>query len=314
MHHKWLEEVKWVADLGLLQVVHSSDGIFFSISPTGFIEMSMATRKAKARPSKPHITYQPSDYESDPTVLVSHGDPALNLPPPPPSTRTNTELNLSVLQRYLPFTTSILVIAPYAVVYTFGATTQRWEKSNIEGTLFVVGQSLPSASVVACPPPERYAVLVLNRRGLENFILELRAGCDVETTAEFVILQEAAEGEKVWGLWVFEEKEPASTRGMRGEVERVLKSCVARTDAANDSNNARLGGVGRDGLSANELFAPQEHKLDAASSSGLSERSYAHQPDQPQVQSDVRAEVQPSSGDDILGRLFQKARENLQKS
>lgn len=140
-------------------------------------------------------------------------------------TTTNDVLNLSVLQRHLPSTVSIAFLAPYAVVYIFSATTQAWEKSGIEGTLFVVKLQ-----------DEGHAVVVLNRRGLDNFILHLKSAKEVDVTDEYIILQgngadnlgnwNAAE-QKVYGLWIFEE-EQGSTKGVREACGRCIVECAEK--------------------------------------------------------------------------------------
>lgn len=136
--------------------------------------------KQRARHHNPHNPHQPSDNDSD---MPTH------LPPP---TRTNTDLNLSVLRRYFPSTRTILSIAANAVVYAFSASTGQWEKSGIEGALFV------------CETEEGFVVVVLNRHGLENLVLDVREVRDVEVTSEFLILRVPGEGEgeKVMGLWI----------------------------------------------------------------------------------------------------------------
>ncbi|QKD48823.1 uncharacterized protein FOBCDRAFT_287696 [Fusarium oxysporum Fo47] len=130
-----------------------------------------------------------SDYESDAAAI--HADYA----PPPP--RTNTELNLSVLQRYLPSIHTILSIAANAVIYTFNSASESWEKSGVEGTMFVCAQS---------PLPEdpgqrpRACVFVLNRRGLDNVIVDLSRVTHAEVSGELVIMKvegEWQEGDKV---------------------------------------------------------------------------------------------------------------------
>ncbi|KAL9016477.1 MAG: hypothetical protein Q9185_006170 [Variospora sp. 1 TL-2023] len=171
----------------------------------------MTPKKSKNRLSHPQPHLQPSDYESDLPTSTSH--------------RTNPALNLSVLRRHLPTTTAILFIAPYAVIYTFSAPTSSWEKSGIEGTLFVCAQTLhPTTNA------ERYSVVVLNRKGLNDFLCPLQGDADFEQG--YVILRGKDEGggeagEKVWGIWVFEEEE-GSTMGCRGVCAGVVKECAAR--------------------------------------------------------------------------------------
>ena len=176
---------------------------------------------------KPHHHSLPTRPQPRHAHHVSASDSELPPPAPPPQ-RTNLELNLSVLQRHFPSTSSILSLAPYAVLYIFNPTSSAWEKSGIEGTLFVCSLFLPTSENVS---RERYAVTILNRRGLENFWLELLKGEEVEKTSEYVILQKdqasGEGGQKVYGLWIFEE-ETGSTKGIRGITADLIAECAAR--------------------------------------------------------------------------------------
>jgi len=176
----------------------------------------MASRKAKARAHQAQPLPQPSDYETD--------APNLDILPPPP--RSNTELNLSVIQRHNPSVRSILSIAPYAVVYLFSPAAQAWEKCGIEGTLFVC--QLTQSSIGA----DRYAVTILNRRGLDSFTTELLSGDDVENTEEYVILQVGAEDgtPQIYGLWIFSEPPPSSTANTRTINAQIIQDCAIQAE------------------------------------------------------------------------------------
>src|ERR1700761_1327198 len=85
--------------------------------------------------------------------------------PPPPTTdfaSTSEALNLKVLRRHYPNVLTILHIAPYAVLYTFSAT-QQWEKTGIEGTLFIVHQSPDHVASAHDVQPQKFSVIILNR-------------------------------------------------------------------------------------------------------------------------------------------------------
>ncbi|KAI4219775.1 MAG: hypothetical protein L6R36_008084 [Xanthoria steineri] len=179
----------------------------------------MTPKKPKTHQRHQSAHLQPSDqYDSD-----------VPLPPPQdvPPQRTNAELNLSVLQRHLPSTTSIISIAPYAVVYIFTSAPQNgpvWEKSGIEGTLFVCQQT-----IAPMDGTERYSVVVLNRKGLNDFICPLSGDIDYE--AGYIILRSSSEEggeENIWGLWIFEEEEGSSTAGMREVNAKIIQECAAR--------------------------------------------------------------------------------------
>lgn len=217
----------------------------------------MTPRKQRHRgPHHHHPTplNQVSDYESEAYVK----EPAI-----PPPTRTNTELNLSVLRRYNPSIASILSIAANAVIYIFTPSTQSWEKSGVEGTLFVCSQE-PSHN-----GGERYCAVVLNRRGLENFNVDLARVQDVEISAELLIVrllsEEEQEGVKVVGIWLHEDKD-----GTREINAALIKSCWEKAHQNRVVENAygqgaqqeafsygepQLGGMGGRRLSMRELFA-----------------------------------------------------------
>lgn len=124
-----------------------------------------------------------SDYESDAVqYMESRDEPAVAHR----LSRTNTDLNVSVLSRYLPGVRSILSIAASATVYLF-SETEGWEKCGVEGTMFVVereplvtptGHSLTQVSV-----------FVLNRRALENLVVDLVKVTDCELAEELIIFR-----------------------------------------------------------------------------------------------------------------------------
>lgn len=179
------------------------------------------------QPSSPDLAYSHSSIIMATTVYASHhpqpSDNELEYSAPANPAITNDVLNLSVLQRHLPSTVSIDYVAPYAVIYTFSTTTQAWEKAGIEGTLFVVELR-----------DEGHAVVVLNRRGLDNFILRLKSAEDVDVSGEYIIVQGNgadnlgngnADEQKVYGLWIFEE-EQGSTKGVREACGRCIVECA----------------------------------------------------------------------------------------
>ncbi len=126
------------------------------------------------------------------------------------------------------------LIVPYAVVYIFSPDREGWEKSGIEGTLFVVR----TRNRQQAQEREGFAVVVLNRRGLENFVLELKTSEEVELTEEYVIVRDNGEGyedgePKIYGLWIFEE-EGGSTKGMRRMCGEVIVERAKRVEQRNE--------------------------------------------------------------------------------
>lgn len=171
-----------------------------------------------------------------------HHHPSEELPPPAAqlTRRTNEQLNLSVLRHHNPDTLRILSIAPYAVLYLFSPSTSAWEKTGTEGTLFVSQLSNTDEGV------ERYAVTLLNRRGLENFSEELKEADAVEVQGEYVILKVEAEDDDgdddredererggkmlVYGLWIFSEPAPSSTALTRELNAKIMRECAEQAE------------------------------------------------------------------------------------
>ena len=140
----------------------------------------------------------------------------------------NDNLNLKVVNRHYPTVRAILSIAPFAVIYTFSPLIPGWEKSGIEGTLFIC-ELFPSAQ-----GRPGYSVIILNRKGLENFAMELRSADDVEVTEEYIILQNREEREndpQIIGLWIFAEPSPSSTAEARNANAQLIKACANQADA-----------------------------------------------------------------------------------
>jgi hypothetical protein len=177
------------------------------------------TRAAQLQP-QPQPTQ--SDYDTDTANIT---DAATSMAPPP--TRTNTELNLLVLRRYVPNIERIMSIAPFAVVYLFSPETQQWEKSGVEGTLFVCQRSGGDYL--------RYNVVILNRKSLDNFITELISGEDIEITEQYVILQVIGDDgtPNIYGLWIFSEEDTVPS--VRETVANSIQECAVRAEMARES-------------------------------------------------------------------------------
>lgn len=211
-------------------------------------------------------TVAASDYESD----AAHYLEARDLPPPPHLPhRTNTELNLSVLRRYLPSIRSIVSIAANAVVYIISPTTQTWEKSGVEGTLFVCEQEPVTVSGHLMP---RACVFVLNRRGLDNLVVELCMATECEVTDELITFNVegtdhtavtdsdvdpgSEENRRVIGLWIHADQD--DTREVNAAIIQDVwrQSRLITTLGETETREAEVGGPGDMGrrLSITELF------------------------------------------------------------
>lgn len=146
------------------------------------------------------------------------------------------DLNHRVVARYLPGLDRILHTTPYAVIYLFQPTTSSWEKSGVEGSLFIC-QFTALGSL-------HFALVILNRRGLDNWIVEIVSHDGVQVTDEYIMLagqrqlqdlsgqqtQIASDADdRIWGIWVFEEA-VGSTKGQRDECRELITACARKAE------------------------------------------------------------------------------------
>ncbi|KXJ92519.1 hypothetical protein Micbo1qcDRAFT_202743 [Microdochium bolleyi] len=119
---------------------------------------------------------QTSDYESDTPYYMSADAPSAAAHLANRSTMSIRDLNLSVLKRYLPSITDVLFHAVNGVVYTLSYSSMTWERGTVEGTVFVCLQGGHPAQDLG----SNACVIVLNRKGLDNFILDLSTVSSIE--------------------------------------------------------------------------------------------------------------------------------------
>lgn len=217
---------------------------------------TMPSKKNKSRAAQLHPQPAQSDYDTD---TANPTDAAPQMAPPPQ--RTNNELNMLVLKRYLPDLEAIETLAPFAVVYFFSSETQQWEKSGVEGTLFVCRLSAHETGYT------RYNVVILNRKGLDNFVTELVSGEDIQLEEQYLILQVQGEDgmQNIYGLWIFEDE--SDTR-KREEVVSKVQECAVRAE------------MGRASWQQNGHVEVVQDNLDGEEESGKEEEYTPAQPPQ----------------------------------
>ncbi|KAE8349144.1 hypothetical protein BDV28DRAFT_141847 [Aspergillus coremiiformis] len=310
----------------------------------------MTTRRTPRQPNNNNYRHnhpQPCDYDSDYQNYFSdmqqHQEQQETLMPPPPI-RSNEELNLAVLRRHNPAITSILSLAPYAVIYIFSPSTRQWEKNGVEGSLFVCQLSQGPLG------EERYNAFVLNRRGLNNFDVPLTDGDNVEITEEYVILKvdndsglsmgnsNNTNGKsannvdlRIYGLWIYSEPPPNSTAETRSINAQVIRECAVHAGQSMKLARERLEATRQNGLHAaaaaaastaapvdevqssvamgrqvslRDLFGQQRAQDDEWSTKAHHVES---QEWRQSAISDPIAQPQPQPQQDVLGDLFRRA-------
>lgn len=224
-----------------------------------------------------HRTVAASDYESD-AQYADPQNPTHSSAQPPG--RSNEELNIGVLKRYVPSIQNIASIAANAVVYIINPETHVWDKTNIEGTLFVCDQE---PLVVATSSMSRACVFVLNRRSLDNAMVDLAkvSICEVQGELLSIKAKGASLGnaaadtgdatEKVLGLWIHADKEDTRevnyskiqelwqevTRGTKSMSASGMMGTVPESQAGREQSVGPAMQVAGRRLSISDLFGQQ---------------------------------------------------------
>jgi len=119
--------------------------------------------------------------------------------------------NLKVLSRLDPMILDIAGSATHVVLYEFGTASQTWEKTGVEGSLFVAKRS----------EAPRFKLVVLNRSSKDNLEVAVTGKFQMQVQDPYLIFQEVKSGTpKVHGIFFHDGAE-------REAVASLLKRVVA---------------------------------------------------------------------------------------
>ena len=202
----------------------------------------------KRRSKQPRHHIEQSDYDSE----AYHTDAAAQVLAAAVThpARDNNELNLVVLQRHYPDVIQIVSHASFSVLYTFNPQNGTWEKSDMEGPLFVC-ELLPAQLPGTRPSAliQRYKAIILNRKSLLNFNMDLVSPSQIEVNDEFVmfnVVDDEGEG-TAYGLWIFAGK-GESTEHQKEINSQVIVNLATRAEESTQmaQQAAELEGNGRE--------------------------------------------------------------------
>ena len=258
-----------------------------------------------------------------------------------PSADTRESLALSVLSRYLPTLTRIIATTSFCHLYrgAFSAETGNfaWEKKELAGSSFLCASKSPPST------EEQYHLIILNRLGVTNFIWTLSSTECIEDDGNHLVFNHTSgfspipqepgyeiDAQSCWGIWVF------PNPSMADEREKMRESLMECARLAEEATKARErlqqqqqqqqqqqappprppaasatpeyehnGGAPLGGFSImNQVFGPQAGGTPPHYPTPPPPQQY-HPPVQQQQQQYTPA----SNGSDVLGRLFENARQ-----
>lgn len=104
-------------------------------------------------------------------------------------------MNVAALKRVDPYVKDILETATHVALYTFNAINNEWEKTNIEGALFVYSRN-----------GEPYnSVLIMNRLNTNNLVEPVTQGLDLQLQEPFLLYRNSRCN--IYGIWFYDKEE-----------------------------------------------------------------------------------------------------------
>nr|XP_019815520.1 PREDICTED: mRNA-decapping enzyme 1B [Bos indicus] len=141
------------------------------------------------------------------------------------------DISLAALRRHDPYISRIVDVASQVALYTFGHRANEWEKTDVEGTLFVYTRS-------ASP---KHGFTIMNRLSMENRTEPITKDLDFLLQDPFLLYRNARLS--IYGIWFYDKEECQriaelmKKRGTRGafvllitvgEPETLLKLLLLR--------------------------------------------------------------------------------------
>jgi mRNA-decapping enzyme 1B len=124
------------------------------------------------------------------------------------------EANLRLLQRSVDRSISnILGSATHVVLYEFSQDSQSWEKSDVEGSMFLAVR------------PSGYLLAILNRNSRDNYPIELSADFQLQHSDPYLIFRQQQNGKTIIrGIWFPNAAERVSMNDMLQIVLEDLRN------------------------------------------------------------------------------------------
>ncbi|XP_071570512.1 uncharacterized protein Dcp1 isoform X1 [Temnothorax nylanderi] len=132
--------------------------------------------------------------------------------------RTELRMNVAALKRVDPYVKDILETATHVALYTFNADENEWEKTDIEGALFLYSRN-----------GEPYnSILIMNRLNTNNLVEPVAPGLDLQLQEPFLLYRNSRCN--IYGIWFYEKEECVRIANM---LNKLLKECEENRKISN---------------------------------------------------------------------------------
>lgn len=104
-------------------------------------------------------------------------------------------MNVSALRGVDPYMKDILETATHVALYTFNADDNEWEKTDVEGALFVYSRK----------GEPYHSILIMNRLNIKNLVEPVTQGLDLQLQEPFLLYRNSSC--RIFGVWFYDKDE-----------------------------------------------------------------------------------------------------------
>lgn len=108
---------------------------------------------------------------------------------------TELRMNVAALKRVDPYVKDILDSATHVALYTFNSDSNAWEKTDVEGALFVYGRN----------GEPYHGIVIMNRLNTNNLVEPVSNGLDFQLQEPFLLYRNAKS--RIYGIWFYDKDE-----------------------------------------------------------------------------------------------------------
>ncbi|XP_012223387.1 mRNA-decapping enzyme 1A [Linepithema humile] len=124
--------------------------------------------------------------------------------------RIELRMNVAALKRVDPYVKDILETATHVALYTFNAEENEWDKTDIEGALFLYSRN----------GEPYHSILIMNRLNTNNLVEPVAPGLDLQPQEPFLLYRNSRNN--IHGIWFYEKEECIRIACM---LRKLLKEC-----------------------------------------------------------------------------------------
>ncbi|XP_065543977.1 mRNA-decapping enzyme 1A [Lathamus discolor] len=216
--------------------------------------------------------------------------------------RAEQEISLAALQRYDPYITGIADVTGQVALYSFSPKANEWEKTNIEGTLFVYKRS-------ASP---YHGFTIVNRLNMHNLVEPVNKDLEFQLHEPFLLYRNA--NLSIYSIWFYDKNDchriaklmakVVQQEAQRSQVSQDRKS-PTRTNGC--SENKPIDILEMLSKAKDEYERNQNNDLSILSSSGMQQNANPPKPEstEPSEQkTSIQVHEQPRQKHLTLEELF----------